>query len=97
MEFVKHMAEAAQRYPLCLLRAPFACRPAGAVTPEHSLQELILEKKGMERVAEAVRQGKMVVAMDDMGWRLEFANDVAASLAGRGQVANTTGMMWLRH
>ena len=46
-------------------------------------QELILEKKGMERVAEAVHQGKMVVAMDDMGWRLEFANDVAASLAGK--------------
>lgn len=36
----------------------------------------------MERVAEAVHQGKMVVAMDSMGWRLEFANDVAASLAG---------------
>ena len=53
------------------------------LTLEHSLQELILEKKGMERVAEAVHQGKMVVAMDDMGWRLEFANDVAASLAGR--------------
>ena len=53
------------------------------LTLEHSPQELILEKKGMERVAEAVHQGKMVVAMDDVGWRLEFANDVAASLAGR--------------
>ena len=55
-----------------------------APTLAHSLQDLILEKKGMERVAEAVHQGKMVVAMDDVGWRLEFANDVAASLAGKG-------------
>ena len=46
----------------------------------------MLERKGMERVAEAVHQGKMVVAMDDRGWRLEFANDVAASLAGRDTV-----------